>query len=184
MIKHIGNCSSIIDWNQVLDHLSNQTPSYIGPRHRSTDNIVGLSDIAEKWESAGYRLAVDGGSAGWDMFLPKDKFDYSVVEKFSEWVGINPINAWISRVNPGMVAPWHWDANDAEEEYNSLPDMLRFSCHISPPSPGHIFIVDDQCFYNQKQGSTYQWPSRKSWHAGANCGLVPKYIFNIFGEKV
>jgi hypothetical protein len=51
---------------------------------------------------------------------------------------------------------------------------------MSPPAFGHIFIVDDECLVNKEQGSTFKWSSRKLWHAGTNCGLVPKYIFNFW----
>lgn len=184
MIKFVGNCSHLIDWNDVITTLVDQSPSYVGPRHREHDPIEGLSDIAKSWNKAGYTIAADGGTAGWDMFFPVENFDTSIVTTFSVFAGIEPVNAWISRVNPGMSAPWHWDANDAEEVYCNTPEMLRFSCHISRPNPGHVFIVDDICFYNQDQGNTYLWTSRKSYHAGGNCGLSPKYLFNIFGHKL
>jgi len=184
MTKFIGNCNDIIDWESIVVLLTKQTPAYIGPRHRATDNVVGIKEISEEWDRAGYKLFVDGGSAGWGMYFAGQHFDQSIVDKFADFVGIQPVNAWISRINPGTMAPWHWDANDAEEQYAKMPDMLRFSCHISKPSPGHVSIVDDVCLYNQEQGNTYQWASRKSWHAGANCGLVPKYLFNMFGHKI
>ena len=79
------------------------------------------------------------------------------------------------------VAPWHWDITDDEKTLNETKEFDRYHCHISPPSDGHILIVDEHCLYKQEQGSVYKWPSRKSWHAGANCGLVSKYIFNVWG---
>jgi hypothetical protein len=184
MIKFIGNCSDIIDWDSVVESLDKQDPAYIGPRHRETDNIVGIREISKSWSDSGYMLASEGGSAGWGMYFAGQHFNHSVVEKFSSFVNIRPVNFWISKISPGMMAPWHWDANDSEEEYSKMPDMIRVSCHISRPSPGHVSIIDDVCLYNQEQGNTYQWPSRKSWHAGANCGLVPKYLFNIFGHQL
>jgi hypothetical protein len=69
---------------------------------------------------------------------------------------------------------------DNEEELSTQPDRIRFHCHIMPPTWGHVLIVDNQCFYNQPIGSVYKWSSRKLWHAGTNCGLVPKYLFNIW----
>jgi hypothetical protein len=184
MIKFIGNCSDIIDWNTIVESLNEQSPAYIGPRHKGNDDIIGIQEISKAWNDAGYTLAINGGSAGWGMYFAGQHFDHSVVEKFASFVGINPINSWISKISPGMMAPWHWDANDAEEEYSKMPDMIRVSCHVSQPAPGHISIIENKCLHNQAQGNTYQWPSRKSWHAGANCGLVPKYLFNMFGHKL
>jgi hypothetical protein len=183
MTEFVGNCNNIIDWESIVSSLILQPPSYIGPRHSETDDIIGISNISKSWNDAGYVLTSNGGSAGWGMYFAGDNFDKSIIEIFSNFVGINPINAWISCINPGQMAPWHWDANDYEEEYSKMLNMLRFSCHISKPSPGHVFIVDDLCLYNQRQGDTWKWSSRQSWHAGANCGIVPKFMFNIFGIK-
>ena len=182
-MRFIGNCNDIINWQEIIDSLSTQTPAYVGPRHREDDPIIDIGTIAKQWKDAGYVLLADGGSAGWDMFFPESNFSDEVVKKFSDYVGIHAESARISRIHPGNCAPWHWDANDNEEQYSKMPEMIRFSCNISKPENGHIFIVEDFCLYNQEQGNVWQWPSRKSWHAGSNCGLVPKYLFNIFGTK-
>lgn len=184
MTIFIGNCNHLIDWECIVVSLNSQPPAYIGPRHRSTDNIIGIKEIATQWDTAGHTISSNGGSAGWGMYFANQHFDQQIVDIFSKFVGITPVNAWISKILPGQMAPWHWDANDNEVEYALKPDMLRFSCHITKPSPGHISIIEDVCLYGQAQGNTYLWPSRKSWHAGANCGLTPKYLFNIFGTKL
>jgi len=183
MTVYVGNCNHLINWDDIISSLDSQPPAYIGPRHRGSDDVIGIKEISDSWHQAGYKLLVDGGSAGWGMYFPNQHFDISVVKRFSDFVNIDPVNAWISRIDPGTMAPWHWDANDAEEQYSKLPEMLRFTCHISRPNPGHVSVIEDVCLYNQQQGNVYKWPSRKSWHAGANCGLVPKYLFNIFGHK-
>jgi len=169
MIKFVGICP--IDWQSLIRHLETQTP-YVGPKHKEGDDIPGLNEVTTLWKKAGY-----GPTVSWDMFYPGDHFDNKIVEKFVEWAGMKSYtNAWVSRVHPGYFAPQHWDVQDDEP----LPDTIRFHCHMGEPQFGHILIVEDKCLYNQKQGATYQWDSRKSWHAGTNCGLVPKYIFNIW----
>jgi len=181
MLKFIGNCSNIIDWNNVIANLATQQPAYIGPRHKENDNIPGLDEVSKLWRSAGYKTIHEGGNAGWDMFLPEINFDRSIIKIFANWVGIEldgPYYCWISRVNPGMMAPWHWDVTDDEATLST--EAIRFHCHIMPPQPGHVFIVEDQCFYNQAVGDTFQWPSRKSWHTGSNSGMNPKYMFNFW----
>jgi hypothetical protein len=183
-MRFYGNCKDIIDWNSIIVNLEKQEPAYVGPRHKLGDPIAGIDDISYKWKEAGYVLIKDGGSAGWDMFFPGINFDRSIVETFGKFAKIDPESAWISRVNPGCFAPWHWDANDNEELYSTLPEMNRFSCHISEHRPGQAFVVDNQCIYNYNQGDTYIWDSRRSWHAGSNFGYQPKYIFNIFGRPL
>lgn len=182
MTEFIGNCNDIIDWQGVVDTIKDQEPGYIGPRHRKGDAVTGIDDIADMWKEAGYVIAADGGNAGWGMYFAGKHFDQTVVDTFCNYVNITPINAWISKIDPGMVAPWHWDANDNEEEYSQM-DLERYSVCICKPKPGHVFAVDDVVMYNQAQGDTFKWTSRKSWHGGANCGLTPKYLFNIFGER-
>lgn len=169
MIEYAGICP--VDWQQLITHLESQTP-VIGPKHKAGDNIPGLNEITDMWDKAGY-----GSSVSWDMFYPGNHFSNTIVEEFVKWSGMTSFtNAWVSRVWPGYFAPQHWDVQDDEP----LPDTVRYHVHMSKPKFGHIFIVDDKCLYNQEQGATYRWSGRKLWHAGTNCGLEPKYIFNIW----
>ena len=68
-MRFIGNCNDIINWQEIIDSLSTQTPAYVGPRHREDDPIIDIGTIAKQWKDAGYVLLADGGSAGWDMFF-------------------------------------------------------------------------------------------------------------------
>jgi len=182
MLKFVGNCNNIIDWNKIIAGLENQTPAYVGPRHDVGQEVPGVEEVAGQLRDAGYKMKHEGGNASWEMYLPEVNFDKQVVEQFIDFVGMEKYtNAWISMVKPGDVAPWHWDITDDEKTLNETKEFERYHCHISPPSDGHVLIVDDHCLYNQEQGNVYKWPSRKSWHAGANCGLVPKYTLNVWG---
>lgn len=181
MVEYVGNCD-ILDWEGLIKDIEHQKPSYVGPRHDVGHPVPGVEEVAKPLRDAGYKMADEGGNARWDMFIPGENFDLKIVHQFCDWVGMDSFtNAWISRVLPGDVAPWHWDITDDEatlEKEHINPD--RYHVHISKPQPGHIFVVEDICFYNESQGNTYKWPGRKSWHCGANAGLVPKYIFNIW----
>ena len=169
MITYSGICP--IDWQNLIHHLETQSPD-IGPKHKASDNIPGLSEIIDSWDKAGYSKSVQ-----WDMFYPGVHFDTGIVEQFMQWAGMDSFtNAWVSRIHPGYFAPRHWDVQDQEP----LPDTVRYHVHMSKPQFGHIFIVEDKCLYTQELGAAYQWSGRKLWHAGTNCGLVPKYIFNIW----
>lgn len=182
MLKHLGNCLHLINWNAVIDDLKSQECAFVGPRHDVGMDVPGVDEVAKPLRDAGYLMAHEGGNLRWDMFLPKKNFDEEIVFKFMEFVGMKEYtNAWISRVLPGDVAPWHWDVTDDENTLYANKNFDRYHCHISPPRPGHILIVEEHCLYNQPQGEVYKWPNRKSWHAGANAGLEPKYIFNIWG---
>lgn len=181
MVKYIGNCNSLIDWNSVIHNISAVDPAYVGPRHDLGDEVAGHDEVIVPIRGAGYKFKQEGGNASWEMYFPGQQFSMDVVKIFSEFVGLESCKScWISKVNPGDVAPWHWDVTEDIDEYEEEA-IKRFHCHIDVPKNGHILIVEDQCFYNEKQGNVYQWPSRRSWHAGANAGLEQKYLFNIWG---
>lgn len=182
MTKFIGNTSSLIDWQHVIEVLDHTAPGYIGPRHSKEDDIIGIQEMDKLWTKAGFKLVSENGSAGWDMFFPQTHFDNRIVTLFSEFVNVDPMDCWISRIHPGNMTPWHWDCNDHEDEYAKL-NIVRFSCNISAPQHGHVSMIEDTCLYFQEQGNVWQWPARTSWHGGANFGLVPKYLFNFFGVQ-
>jgi hypothetical protein len=59
-MKFVGNCNNIINWEDIVKTLLVQEPAFIGPRHRENDPVIGISEIAKLWNTAGYRLSVDG----------------------------------------------------------------------------------------------------------------------------
>jgi hypothetical protein len=182
MLKFIGNCNHIINWNEVIEAVDNSMPGYLGPRHDVGYAVEGVEEVARPLRNAGYKMKAEGGNASWEMHFPGRQFPQEVVEKFMDFIGMDSyINCWISKVLPGDVAPWHWDITDDENTLNAKGTIRRFHCHIDIPRPGHIVIVENTCLYNEAQGNVYEWPDRKSWHAGANAGLTPKYLFNIWG---
>jgi len=188
MTKYIGNTGALVDWDAVIKGLEKFTPDshpgpMTGPTHKAGDPIPRLNEVTDIWTREQYLPVEEGGTVQWDMFFPGEHFDQKVVDDFANMVGMTFVNsAWISRIWPGRFAPIHWDVNDDEETLLLQPDKIRFHCHIAKPAFGHVLVVDDKCLYNQEQGSVWQWPSRRSWHCGTNCGLVPKYLFNIWGS--
>lgn len=176
MIKFLGICD-VVDWDTVIRDCENHNPDYIGPSHKRGDKVPGLDEIIDLWDHAGYKTVAQGGTVAWDMFIPGKQFDDSVVKTFNDFFDIDCKNVWISRIHPGKFAPIHWDAHDDEE---NIPECKRYHCHIGKPEWGHVFIAENRCFYNQTRGSTYEWSSRKLWHAGTNCGTKLKYILNAW----
>jgi len=181
MAEYIGICDTI-NWQNVVKDIENQAAAYIGPRHDVGDSVPGVEEVVGPLREAGYKQKSEGGNAAWDMFLPGTNFDEELIHQFMDYVGMTEYtNAWISRVLPGDVAPWHWDITDDEATLNAGKQLVRYHCHVSGPEDGHTIIVGDTCLYKQPQGAVWKWPERTSWHAGANAGLVPKYLFNIWG---
>ena len=181
MTKFIGVCDTI-DWQGLLTSLEKTYAGYVGPRHDVGMDVPGIEEVGRPLRDAGYKTSNEGGNMRWDMLLVGQQFDASIADRFCEYVGMESyINCWISRVNPGDVAPWHWDVTDDEATLDAGKPLRRFHAHVSGPENGHTIIVDDVCLYKQPQGAVWEWSSRKSWHAGANAGLTPKYLFNIWG---
>lgn len=183
MIKFIGNCNTLIDWNSVIEKINNVDPAYIGPKHDIGMDVPGVDEVMVPLRDAGYKSKAEGGNGAWGMYFPGTNFDEQIAQQFMKFVGMTSyINCWISKVMPGDVAPWHWDITDDEKTLEAKGNLKRFHCHIDKPRPGHYFQLEDKIFFNEAQGNVYQWPDRKSWHAGANAGLEPKYLFNIWGQ--
>lgn len=180
MKNYFGNCSQVIDWNQIIKEIESQIPAYVGPRHEVGDPVPGVDEVVGNLRNAGYLTRPEGGNAGWDMFLPDKNFDKYIVDKFAKFVGLDSYtNAWIARVLPGHMAPWHWDITDHEETLVKK-NPIRYHCHIQPPIDGHMMVIENEFYYRANLGDVYKWPDRKSWHCAANCGFVPFYSFHFW----
>ena len=46
MLKFVGNCNNIIDWNKIIAGLENQTPAYVGPRHDVGQEVPGVEAVS------------------------------------------------------------------------------------------------------------------------------------------
>jgi hypothetical protein len=169
------------DFTKLITTISNQPGDIrtVGVDFFQNNNGQ-FDEIKKLWQGIYSSRSVE-----WINYYPSTHFDFSIVEEFSKILELNHIRSWISKVNPGKHAPWHYDADDEEEEYLKLSNgnIIRYSCFVSQPQPGHAFILEDKCYYMQPQGTTVLWPSYKSWHAGTNCGLTPKYMFHFLGYK-
>lgn len=98
-------------------------------------------------------------------------------------VNAKTLMCWVSEIRPGKCTPWHWDINPWEEEHKQLGEIVRYFCFLSKPAPGHIFVTEQDAYYNEPQGSIYQYEDIHSWHAGTNVGLVPKYLLTFTGYR-
>jgi hypothetical protein len=170
-----------INWAELIAHLETQqgdARTYGVDFYQNKDGR--FDEVIELWKSAGYDRS---GTVEWINFYPGKHFDQEIVNNYANTLNIKCIRAWVSKINPGRYAPYHWDIDDNEEEHLKQGDLVRYTTHICEPDLGHIFIVDKQIMFNQPVGATHQWNSYKDWHAGGNCGFTPKYLFNFLGVK-
>jgi len=130
-------------------------------------------------EVAGY---TKGDSIEFRHYFPKIHFDIKFVDEFCKVAEIEYLDpfSFISEIRPGKCAPWHWDINPIFTKYDPK-ELVRFVCFIDQPKPGQAFMLEDECFYMEDQGSIYKYPNPKSYHAGFNAGLKTKFLFTITG---
>lgn len=174
-MKFIGNSSSVIDWETLVASLRLQPGRQRG--NQQEDDIHHNPKVAElrkQWEVAGYE---DNQAVGWiDYDTPEE-----LINTFADWVGAVPVGGWITSVPPGYCVPWHYDITDEEEAMLAQGVPLRFTCHISRPKFGQVFVLEQHAFHGEEQGNTYQWNDWQQWHGGMNMGLEAKFLFNFIG---
>lgn len=179
MAKFIGNCSSTVNFKQILRQCEKNGPEFVAPLDRKSQDVTDNDPIKKIWREK-YKLEREGGTIGWDMFFPDKQFEKRLLDPFLDFVNLNdPTALWITRIRPGYFAPIHWDVRKNELELEGL-EFKRYHCHIAEHVSGHIFIVDDSLIYHSQIGDVYLWNDRKSIHAGANCGLQPKWMLHAW----
>lgn len=170
----VGNCS-MIDWESILETIKDK-PGI--DSHRYLPKVPEVDEMKQMLKD--YLPA----SIEWLNYYPETDFDLDVVKKFGEFVGYkNCVKCWISKINPGKTAPWHWDYDTDLEQYKKKGNLIRFSTKVSKAEFGQVSIVGNTYWYNQNPGDTIRWKSFDNYHAGTNCGLTPKYQFNYLAVE-
>lgn len=168
-------------WNNILQELSKgdgDRISFYDLKNIPLD-MPEAQEVKKNLDDANW----DYGVIRWQDYHAGKHFDNSIVEEFSNLVGYKTCRSWISRLDPGAYAPWHWDIDDREGDYLKLGSLKRFTCFITEPSIGQVLIIEDKCYYNPPINTIVEWPSYKSWHCASNAGLTPQYLFHFLGYK-
>jgi hypothetical protein len=169
------NCSHIINWKDVVNNLAGPgTPAYINPEGWVAK--ANYNEIARLWVDANMNFP----GVGVYNYEPGEDFPNTVTEAMENLMGLTHIESWITRIPPGMMAPYHWDFDHPIiETLTTTP--RRVSVHICDFEFGHVFILEDECIYNYTIGDVHEFPNIRSWHAGGNLGIVPKYMYHFVG---
>lgn len=174
--KFLFNCSDRIDFEEIVDNLKDRPGKDVLPDKKLwNERNPGYRELFDMWESGNFNLA----SAKWTNYYPGHDYPEQVTSIFEDILGTKTVRAWISRVDPGYCTPWHWDTDDHEQHYLSLGTLKRFSCHISKPEFGHVFILGKEAHYFWQQGDVHEWNNHRAWHAGFNCGVKPKFMLQL-----
>jgi hypothetical protein len=174
-----------VDWNALIDSLGppeqiHQPGTTNWPAWEAMEEDGNeMSVVFRNWKDANFNM----DAIKWSNYYPGTGFPWEVAEKVAEHVGLNGIHrAWISRLDPGCMAPWHFDGDDKVASYLEKGEVKRYVCTMSKPVHGHIFILgEDDYFCSSPQGTLFKWNYFREWHGGINAGLTPKYQFHLIG---
>jgi hypothetical protein len=141
-------------------------------------NDPGYDEINNMWQAAKFNPS----AMQWINYYPGKDFAQELVDDVAKYLRLNGVHrAWISRVDPGYFAPWHWDVDDNEAEYLKKGEIKRYSITMCAPTMGHIFVIGDDYIYGTPEGSIFKWKNHREWHTGINAGMTPKFTFHILG---
>lgn len=203
--KYIGSTEGRIDWDSIIKTVQARDDgdfnSVASVMERVDDDVASGNvfetngadmsqdeteelvesyyDLISIWTNAGYRLP----DIQWYDYYQGQHFDFDVDGVIKELTGATKLRTFISEVHPGRIVPYHWDIEDFEVEWNKLGDMVRYVVFMHDPQPGHLFALNEHCFYTPAKHEVWEWSSRKDWHAAANCGTTPYYLYHYLGYK-
>lgn len=175
---YIGNCQEKFDCNELIHHLQQQKVEPFHGFMKFNPSDLYYEDYVKQTkmlEDAGYNES----SVEYRHYQSGTHFDSKYTNMIAEVVKATPIMCWISEIRPGKCTPWHWDMNPWENEHKKLGNLVRYVCFLSAPAPGHIFVTEEDAYYNEPQGSIYQYSTIHDWHAGTNVGLTPKFLLTL-----
>lgn len=180
MYKFIANCD-IVDWKTLINSLSlTEGKSITLDINNFNSNDSRYVDIFTKLKNAKFNPS----SAKWINYYPDIHYSSDIDLDIKDWLNLKGYHrTWISRLDPGYYAPWHWDVDDNESDYLKKGPIKRFSGFLDTQgsSIAHVFTIGKSSISNTEQGDFYEWNSYNSWHAGMNGGLFPKYMYHILG---
>lgn len=174
---YIGNTEKKIDWDSIIDFVQGKNGMVLPKLIWSNPHF---EEMKKLYIDSNYII----DSAEWINYYPEKDYDPVVNKKFGEIIGKPKcVRAWISRINPGKTAPWHWDLDDQEEEYLKNGKLVRYICKMNNNSVGQVTILGNHAIKDFKQGDIIRWPDHRIWHGSVNCGLTPKYQFNYLAYE-
>lgn len=166
--------------NKLCDNLINTVSNLEGtvvttdPSYWRQDNTQ-YREVFKLWDESKFNK----DSIKWINYYP----DIEDVKHFEttlcDALNVSPLRSWVSKIDTGFYAPRHWDIDDKEDEYLKQGSLIRYTVFIDKPVLGHIFILNEEHYYNVEQGTILKWPTYRDWHTGINGGLQPYYMFHL-----
>jgi len=166
------------DWSAIIKNLKEGSDVTVDPKRWNLDNPE-YTKIFNVWKDANFNL----NSIKWTNYYPGIHFSEKIIDEQIEHLKIQKIHrSWISKLDPGFMAPWHWDVDDHEEEYLKYGHIYRYTIMIEAMDHGHILIIGKDHHFNQPKNTIIKWSNYKEWHSGINAGMTPSYMLHILGS--
>lgn len=167
-VTTIDNLSDI-DWVNIINNLVNGKTITAEPDIFDLNNPHYM-EIYNQWVSANFNMS----SIRWTNY-----YEYGdLTEHICKRLNVTPLRSWISRIDPGYYAPWHYDIDERENEYVNL-NAQRYSCFISESRPGHITIIGDDLFSSIETGHLIKWNNRLEYHTSMCACMIPNYMYHL-----
>jgi len=162
--------SGLLDYNLTEEEIINEIPK---DKRLPSDNTKYLTDLL----NSGYSWEL----IKWQHFNLDESFS-DIINSFSNLVKMKNIRCFVTRLDPGNLAPYHWDECDCiYRSETNLDKIFRYTFFLSPANFGNIFIVDNKCFNKEEQGNVYKWNHYTDFHGAYNTSTTPQYLFHFLG---
>lgn len=166
-----------VNWDEIIAALPEGVPVTTDPSRWNLDT-PGYTEIYQMWQTANFNST----AIKWTNYYPEQHFPQSIIDDIATYLRLDGVHrAWISRVDPGYFAPWHWDVDDNEPKYLEKGEIKRYSVMLDEPVHGHIFVLGNDYLFETPRGAVFKWNNYKDWHSGINAGMTPKYMLHILG---
>ena len=165
------------NWPAIIESLQEGSDVTVDPLRWNLDNPK-YNKILSIWKKANFNL----DSIRWTNYYPGIHFLQDIIDQQLEYLSIKQVHrAWISKIDPGYMAPWHWDVDDNEEEFLKNGSIVRYTVIIKQMAHGHILIIGNDHYYNKPKDTVIKWGNYKEWHSSVNAGMEPSYLLHILG---
>lgn len=202
MKNFIGNSSDVCDWPALLERVKTRPGIHRDNSDNSGYNLHYRDKTTLRRQERGeleydylrdpeHDLNKTYGNANninFNTYDPlRDYNDKDYGHKLAKWLDCNYILSWISEVSTGTTVPAHVDDEEVyhalERSKKPIDQVVRYHIHLSPPSYGAVFIVEDAVYHMANQGDVFQWPSADSIHLGLNGSTELKLTYHFMGVK-
>jgi hypothetical protein len=165
----------IDNWKEVISKLGSGVDVTTDPSRWNLDTL-GYKEIYQTWVEAKFNM----DAIKWTNYYPGKHFDNGILDVYSDDFKVIH-RAWISRLDPGYMAPPHWDVDDNEQEYLKHGPLKRKTVIMHDFVLGQIFILGKVHYYDLKENLVIDWNKYNEWHSASNASMLPNYMFHIIG---